>query len=148
MEYTIRTMTIDDYDDAICLWKDTEGIGLSDSDSKRAIASYLERNAGLSFVASNKNKLVGAVLCGHDGRRGYLHHLAVDRPYRRKGVGRALVEACLSSLARLGIQKCNIFLYSNNLEASAFWTHSGWLSRNDLDVMQKVIKIPCKPIST
>ncbi|TLN13669.1 N-acetyltransferase, partial [bacterium] len=79
MAIEYRPMTIDDYDEIIELWKTTEGVGLSDADSRRGINLFLQRNPNLSVVARDEDKLVGAVLCGHDGRRGYLHHLAVAR---------------------------------------------------------------------
>jgi len=140
MNYYIREMTMDDYDEAFSLWEDTEGIGVNLSDSRDSIASYLDRNPGLSFVAYADSKLVGTVLCGHDARRGYLNHLAVNKRYRGEGIGRALVEACLSVLRELGIWKCNAFIYSDNHEGKLFWKQNGWFSRDDLDVMQKVVK--------
>jgi len=140
MDYTIREMTMDDYDEAFSLWENTEGVGLNVSDSREAIDSYLDRNPGFSFVAYADGKLVGTVLCGHDGRRGYLHHLAVDKRYRSEGIGRALVEACLSALGKLDIWKCNVFIYADNDEGKAFWKQNGWFSRDDLDVMQKVVR--------
>lgn len=133
-------MSIDDYDEVYALWSGTEGVGLSESDARDAVASYLARNPGLSFVARIDNKVVGAVLCGHDGRRGYLHHLAVQHQHRRQGIGRTLVDMCLSKLASLEIHKCNIFLFSDNDDAKAFWKHNGWQAIDDLAVMQKIIE--------
>ena len=109
-----QTMKLGDLAEVIQFWRGMEGIGLSESDSYSALSSYLRRNPGLSWVVRNRDReLVGAVLCGHDGRRGTLHHLAVAREYRRKGIGRALVEKCLSSLRELKILKCNLFLFSS-----------------------------------
>ena len=105
----IRPMTADDYDEVADLWRNTEGIGLDEHvDAREGIAGYLARHPGLSFVARQEGRIVGAVLCGHDGRRGYLHHLAVAAAWRRKGIGRALVEACLTGLGSVGIPKCKI----------------------------------------
>jgi ribosomal protein S18 acetylase RimI-like enzyme len=140
MNFDIREMTVDDYDEALALWKATEEIDLSDGDDREGVALCLARNPGLSFVARVDKKLIGAVLCGHDGRRGYLYHLTVVRQYRNKGVGRALVDRCLSALKKAGIRKCNIFLYSHNHEAKAFWEHGGWFSIPDLDMMQKILE--------
>ncbi|MBI4832932.1 MAG: GNAT family N-acetyltransferase [Candidatus Lindowbacteria bacterium] len=138
MKFRIREMSIEDYNEVMSLWKETEGIGLSDADTREGVALYLKRNPSLSFVAHVDDVLVGAVLCGHDGRRGYLHHLAVSKKQREKGVGRALVEACIAQLAKLGIQKCNIFLYADNHNAKAFWSRMGWFPREDLNLMQKM----------
>jgi ribosomal protein S18 acetylase RimI-like enzyme len=132
-------MSIVDYDAVIHLWETTEGIGLSDSDTRPAIKVYLVRNPGLSFVVRDEGKIVGAVLCGHDGRRGYLHHLVVEKAYRGRGLGKRLVNACITQLRQIGIQKCNIFLFADNAAGQAFWQRIGWLDRSDLRVMQKVI---------
>jgi ribosomal protein S18 acetylase RimI-like enzyme len=137
-DFSIREFRISDYEDAFSLWKASEGIGLNESDTEDAISSFLKRNPGLSFVAIADNKMVGAVLCGHDGRRGYLHHLAVAEQWRHKGLGRALMEACLSALGRKGIPKCNIFLFSGNREGKAFWRQNQWRLRNDLEVLQRI----------
>jgi len=141
MNHAIRAMTIADYDAVLRLWQDTEGVGLNESDARENTASFLARNPGLSRVAALGTEMVGAVLCGHDGRRGYLHHLAVARAYRQRGLGRQLVEACLSDLARQGILKCNIFLFADNAAGEAFWKHNGWAKRPDLQVMQKSLTI-------
>lgn len=136
----IRSMVPEDLPEVIRLWQTMEGIGLSESDSVPALTSYLQRNPELSFVARNEQQqIVGAVLCGHDGRRGYLHHLAVARNYRKMGIGRTLVEKCLSSLQALNILKCNLFLFSNNSSGEAFWREMGWRERGDLRLMQKVL---------
>ena len=136
----IRSMAPEDLPEVIRLWEEMEGIGLSESDSVPALTSYLQRNPELSFVARNEQQqIVGAVLCGHDGRRGYLHHLAVARNYRKMGIGRALVEKCLSSLQALNILKCNLFLFSDNSSGEAFWREMGWRERGDLRLMQKVL---------
>ena len=126
-----------DYDAVIRLWQETEGVGLNESDDRGNLRSYLRRNPGMSFVARRGAEIIGAVLCGHDGRRGYLHHLAVAKPHRQKGVGKKLVNACLAKLGKLQIQKCNIFLYADNAAGEKFWRHNGWAKRADLAVMQK-----------
>ena len=141
MNHAIRAMTIADYDAVLRLWQDTEGVGLNESDDRENIASFLARNPGLSRVAAGGTEIVGAVLCGHDGRRGYLHHLAVARAYRQRGLGRQLVEACLTGLARHGIMKCNIFLFADNAAGEAFWKHNGWARRPDLQVMQRSLEV-------
>jgi N-acetylglutamate synthase len=139
MRCVIRLMTLADYDKVLSLWQNAEGVGLSESDTRPAIASYLKRNRGMSFVAWDGKKLVGAVLCGHDGRRGYLHHLAVAVSHRRKGIGTKLVDRCLAELKRLDIPRCNIFLYAHNKDGERFWRMSGWNKRVDLCVMQTVL---------
>jgi len=139
--YTLRPLTISDYDVVYALWQKTEGMGLSDSDTREAIAAFLERNCDLSTVAcSPDGQIVGAVLCGHDGRRGYLHHLAVALTHRKQGIGRALVNECLTRLAALKIQKVNLFLFASHGEGRTFWLHQGWTAREDIVLVQKVLK--------
>ncbi len=140
LPYRIQSMVPGDLPEVVRFWQDMEGIGLSESDSVPSLASYLQRNPELCFVARNEQQqIIGAVLCGHDGRRGYLHHLAAARNYRKMGIGRALVEKCLSSLHALNILKCNIFLFSDNSGGEAFWREIGWRERGDLRLMQKVL---------
>ena len=136
-DWQVRGMTIADYAEVNALWRATEGLGLSESDEREPIAAYLDRNPGMSFVAVNENIIVGAVLGGHDGRRGYLHHLAVVPRWRHHGVGRALVEASLAQLKAAGLPKCNLFLYGHNADGRAFWLKHGWSAREDLVLVQK-----------
>ena len=132
----VRDFRIKDYDAVIKLWQRTEGVGLNESDTRRAIAAYLRRNPKLSFVAEKAGRIIGAVLCGHDGRRGYLHHLAVSKRHRCRGIGRQLVNACLAKLRKAGISKCNIFIYASNTAGMKFWAHNGWSLRTELRLMQ------------
>lgn len=136
---TIKKITKKQYKDLVQLWNSVEGMGLSDADSKDGITAYLKRNPGLSFAAWDENCCVGTVLCGHDGRRGYLHHLAVHRDYRKKGIGRALLNKALDELSRLGIQKCHLFVYTDNIEGRGFWHYSGWEHREDIQLYSKVL---------
>lgn len=141
MKYKIRQMVAGDYDAVVSLWRGMSGIGLDDdSDSRPGITRYLKRNPGLSFVALAQGAIVGAVLSGHDGRRGYLHHLAVAATHRKLGIGKALTLRCLRALEKQGVPKCNIFLFRSNSKGRAFWTHNGWNLRRDLSVLQKKTK--------
>lgn len=119
-------MTIRDYDEVLALWQSVEGVAINDADSRENMARYFERNPGLSFVATDGEAIVGAVICGHDGRRGYLNHLAVNPEYRRQGIGRRLVEHCLAGLNAAGIQKCNIMVLKDNHTGFAFWRECGY----------------------
>ena len=136
--YALRPLLFADYAAVRALWEATAGIGLNESDTPEAIGLFLARNPGLSLVAlDTAGVIIGAVMCGHDGRRGYLHHLAVTPSSRGRGLGRALVSQCLASLRDLGIPKYNIYLYATNESGRAFWTHEGWAVRDDLLVMQR-----------
>jgi putative acetyltransferase len=131
----IRAMTASDYSQAFALWSRSEGMGLSSADSRPAIALYLKRNPGLSLIARRGTEVVATVLCGHDGRRGFLHHLAVAPRHRGQGLGAKLVSTCLAKLAAAGIEKCHVFLHADNRDGKKFWSRVGWKERQDLIVM-------------
>jgi ribosomal protein S18 acetylase RimI-like enzyme len=139
MKIEISEFPIEAYEEVISLWKLCEGIGLSGADSKHNIRTYLERNPGMSFIACDDEMVVGAILSGHDGRRGYIHHLAVHPAYRKRGIGKALVEKCLLALQSLGIQKCHLFIFNDNRDGIHFWNGIGWEQRFDISVMSKAI---------
>jgi N-acetylglutamate synthase len=124
-----------DYEQVMALWQATEGITLRQADSREAVLAYVARNPGLSFVARHGDVLAGAVLAGTDGRRGYLQHLAVAPPYRRRGVGRALAERVIEALGVAGIAKCHLMVREDNERAKEFWQHLGWRVRDDIAVM-------------
>ena len=136
----IVEISVGNFEELIALWQAAAGVGLDrDSDTKERIATYLRRNPGLSFAAWDGGRIVGAVLCGHDGRRGYMHHLAVAEAWRGRGIGRALVEKAISRLQMMGVRKCNIFLYADNTGGYGFWRRMGWIERTDSKVMSKDI---------
>jgi putative acetyltransferase len=134
----IRPMTPKDFSAVISLWQKTPGIGLDKyCDSQPGLARYIKRNPKLSFVATVDHALVGAVLSGHDGRRGYLHHLAVLPQFRKQGIAKKLVSKCFKQLHKNHIPKCNIFLFKSNSSGLSFWKHNRWTLRRDLSVLQK-----------
>lgn len=135
MTIEILELTISDYDNIILLWKSCPGVAIRDADSQENIKRYLNRNQGLSFKAVKNEKLVGTILCGHDGRRGYIHHLAVSSNCRNQGIGRKLVETSLCTLKKQGIEKCHLFVFVENIEAKKFWETLGWKLREDINMM-------------
>lgn len=137
MDLQITELTEKDFDDLIAFWKQQEGIGLGESDGRQQIASYLLRNPQMSLVARDDGKLIAAILCGHDGRRGYLHHLAVAASHRGQGIGKLLTERCLQRLGQAGIPKCNVFIFADNCEGEKFWRAVGFKMRDDLKVLQR-----------
>jgi N-acetylglutamate synthase len=140
MGFSIKEMTIEDYDEVYALWRATEGVGLSEADAREGIARFLERNPGLSYIArSESGELVGTALCGHDGRRGYIHHLAVAESARRQGLGRNLVGRCMFCLMQIGIQKCHLFVFGENENAQKFWDSLGWMQRVELVMMSHAV---------
>ena len=131
-----RTMTINDYDAAIALWSESEGVRIRDADSREGIEKYLQRNPGLSFVAEVKGEgeeeLVGTIMAGHDGKRGYVQHLSVADSHRRMGIATQLVNHCLEALKSEGIQKSHLMILPENEAAQTFWASQGWAYRSDI----------------
>ena len=142
MGLQITEMTATNHDEVVAFWKEQEGVGLNQSDGPQQIAAYLMRNQGMSLIARDQGNVVAAILCGHDGRRGYLHHLAVARSYRGRGIGRSLVERCLERLGRDGIAKCNVFVFGDNCRGQQFWEAIGFKVRNDLKLLQRETSVP------
>ncbi len=128
-------MTIDMYEDVYVLWQKMTGLCLSESDSKKGIAKFLKRNKDMSFAAYEGETLIGAVLSGHDGLKGFIHHLAVARKYRRNGIGRELVERCLEALSLVGISHYQIVVASDNISGQNFWEELGWEIVDDYVLM-------------
>jgi ribosomal protein S18 acetylase RimI-like enzyme len=133
----IREMTITDYEQVYNLWGRSEGLKVDQADSMSCIDRFLKQNPGLSFVAVDDNKIVGAVLCGHDGRRGYIDQLAVDGEYRLQGIGKSLVARCLYNLIRNGITKWHLFVIEDNQGAIDFWKKLGWHERVEMVTMSQ-----------
>jgi len=125
-------MSIRDYDEVLGLLESIEGVRLRSADSQEGIARYLERNPGCSFVAEAEGEVVGCIMSGHDGRRGYLQHLAVAPSYRRRGLGRELVTRSLLKLVEQGISKAHIDVLTSNVAGTAFWVSQGWQRREDI----------------
>jgi ribosomal protein S18 acetylase RimI-like enzyme len=135
----LREFEEQDLDAALALWSQSEGVEVGQSDSPEKLATFLLRNPGLSWIAVRDGRIVGAALCGHDGRRGYIHHLAVAPSERRAGVGRALVERCLAQLRQAGILKCHIFVLGTNQFGELFWAPTGWQRRDDLQMYSRFL---------
>ncbi len=131
--HTIRTMIIADYHSVVELMNQTPGVTFRDADSQEATARYLQRNPGLSFVCEVEGQIVGCIMSGHDGRRGYLQHLIVLPVYRRKCIANELVKSCLAELEKLGIFKSHVDVMKTNASAAAFWERQGWKLRSDID---------------
>lgn len=129
-----RTMTINDYEAAIALWSESEGVRLRDADSREGIEKYLLRNPGLSFVAEADGELVGTIMAGHDGKRGYVQHLSVADSHRRAGIATRLVSLCLEALKHEGILKSHLMILPENEAGKKFWASQGWACRSDIQL--------------
>ena len=136
----IRKMTIDDYESMYTVWMSCAGMGLNNlDDSRDGIATFLNRNPETCFVAEEEQKIVGAILVGNDGRRGYIYHTAVLPEYRRRGIASKLVDEAIGALAALGIHKTALVVFSRNTDGNAFWDRIGFTSREDLTYRNKAI---------
>ena len=130
----IRVMTIDDYEKVYGLWKTIKGFGIrSVDDSREGVERFLRRNPTTSITAWDGDTLVGAILCGHDGRRGCLYHVCVSKGYRRQGVGKEMVVACMEALKAEQINKVSLIAFTRNDIGNAFWNKIGWTKREDLN---------------
>ena len=130
----LRAMTIEDYDEVRLLWLSIKGFGIrSMDDSKEGVEAFLLRNPNLSVVAIEDNHIVGAILCGHDGRRGCLYHVCVAEGYRMQGVGKAMVVFCMNALKAEKINKVSLIAFTRNDIGNAFWKEIGWTKREDLN---------------
>ena len=137
----IRNMTIDDYNDVYRLWLNTPGIGLNTADdSREGIQKYLERNPNSCFVAEKNDEIIGVILSGHDGRRGFIHHTAVKVSERGSGIGSKLVDCAMTSLEKEGINKVALVVYGKNDIGNNFWEKYGFITRDDLVYRNKNIK--------
>lgn len=130
----IRVMTIEDYDQVRTLWMKIKGFGIrSVDDSREGIERFLKRNPATSVVAEVDGKIVGAILCGHDGRRGCLYHVCVDEQYRMRGIGKAMVVFAMEALKKEQINKVSLIAFTKNDIGNAFWKEIGWTRREDLN---------------
>jgi len=125
-EIKTREFSVSDYDAALELWQRVEGLEIAEGDDRESVAHFLARNAGLSRVASDGSAIVGVALCGHDGRRGYIYHLAVDPVYREGGLGKRLLDECLAGLRRAGLKRALILVAGDNARGRKFWKRCGW----------------------
>lgn len=130
----IRPMTKEDYDEIFAMWQITTKRALSKADERSQIERYLDRNPGMSQVAVVDGKIVGTVLAGHDGRRGFIHHMAVLPEYRRRRIGHRLAEKAIEMITNDGIDKTHIFCYRNNETGQNFWKDFGFKKREDVFV--------------
>jgi len=130
---TIRLMTLADYQAVYALWLATPGMGLNTTDdSREGIEKYLRRNPSTCFVANDGGRIVGVIMAGHDGRRGFIHHTAVLPEYRGQGLGRRLVDNALAALEAEGIHKAALVVFEHNQLGNCFWEKLGFTSREDL----------------
>lgn len=130
----IRVMTINDYKQVAALWHSIEGFGIrSIDDSREGVELFLRRNPTTSVVAVESDRIVGAILCGHDGRRGCLYHVCVAKDHRKQEIGQKMVAFCMEALKKEKINKVSLIAFTSNAVGNAFWNSLGWTKREDLN---------------
>lgn len=136
----VRVMTIEDYEGVYDLWMTIRGFAMrSIDDSREGVERFLKRNPGTSVVAVEDNRIVGSILCGHDGRRGCLYHVCVHEDYRMRGIGKSMVVHCMKALERERISKVSLIAFTKNDVGNAFWRRVGWTKREDLNYYDFVL---------
>lgn len=136
----LRNMRSADYDQAYALWLSCKGMGINaHDDSRTGIERFLRRNGTTCFVAEEEGTIIGTILAGHDGRRGYIYHMAVSPSCRRRGIGRALTEAALSALREEGVLKVGLLVYETNAAGNAFWEQMGFSRREDVAYRNRIL---------
>lgn len=136
----IRVMCVEDYDGVYNLWLNTPGMGLNTADdSREGISRYLKRNPTSSFVAETDGQIVGVIMAGHDGRRGYIHHTAVLPEHRNQGIAGKLADCAMCALEKEGINKAALVVFARNEIGNTFWENRGFHVRDDLVYRNKNI---------
>ena len=131
---TIRTMILKDYDQVYELWSGIKGFGIRTvDDSREGVEKFIRRNPGTSVVAEENGKIIGTILCGHDGRRGCMYHVCVAKEYRHRGVGQKMALEALERLKKEGINKVNLVAFRSNAPGNEFWKKGGWTFREDIN---------------
>lgn len=137
----IRKMQITDYEDIRALWLSTPGMGLNNiDDSKEGIEKFLKRNPRSCFISEREGRITGVIMSGHDGRRGYIYHMAVAADERNQGIGTALLDHAMNALGEEGISKVALVVFASNETGNKFWEKRGFISREDLYYRNKCIK--------
>ncbi len=138
---TIRKMLISDYEDVYALWMSCAGMGLNNlDDSREGIDKFLKRNPDTCFVAVDNKKVVGVIMTGNDGRRGYVYHTSVHPDFRKQGIATKLVERAMNALEELGVNKVALVVFERNETGNAFWEKAGFTVREDLVYRNKTIR--------
>ena len=141
LDYEIRLMTIDDYEEVHALWMSIHGFGIrSIDDSREGVERFLKRNPTTSVVAVSDDRIVGAILCGHDGRRGCLYHVCVHEDYRKHGIGKSMAVACMRALQAEHINKVNIIAFKSNELGNHFWQEEATTIMDELNYYDFTLK--------
>ena len=140
MKIIYRAMETEDYDQVYRLWQSIKGFGIrSLDDSREGVERFLKRNPATSVVAIQNGRIVGNILCGHDGRTGYFYHVCVEKSYRKHGIGHEMAKWCMYALKEEGINKISLIAFKSNQVGNAFWQGVGWKARADVNFYDFVL---------
>lgn len=140
MDVIIREMKTEDYDQVYALWKEIKGFGIrSVDDSREGVERFLKRNPTTSVVAVQNGRIIGNILCGHDGRTGCFYHVCVEQSYRKHGIGYRMVQAAVKALQKEGVSKISLIAFKENQVGNAFWKGLGWAERQDTNSYELVL---------
>ena len=140
MDILIRTMELEDYEQVYKLWTEIKGFGIrSIDDSREGVERFLKRNPTTSVVAVQNGRIIGNILCGHDGRTGFFYHVCVAREYLKHGIGYRMVRQAIEALEREGVSKVSLIAFKQNLVGNAFWQGIGWTEREDINSYEFVL---------
>lgn len=140
MKILVREMTLADYDGVYRLWMSIQGFGIrSIDDSREGVARFLKRNPTTSVVAEQNGRIVGSILCGHDGRTGFFYHVCVAKDYRQHGVGHRMAHFAMRALQAEGVNKVSLIAFKSNDVGNAFWRNVGWTERTDVNYYDFVL---------
>ena len=140
LTYTIREMKLEDYEAVDALWMGIKGFGIrSIDDSKEGVARFIKRNPTTSIVAEADGEIVGAILCGHDGRQGCFYHVCVREDLRKHGIGKAMAVAAMKALQKEKINKVCLIAFADNQVGNEFWKSVGWTFRQDMNYYEFIL---------
>ncbi len=130
----VRVMTIEDYPQVYALWMSIHGFGIRTvDDSREGVEKFLKRNPATSVVAVEDGRVIGAILCGHEGRRGCFYHVCVAEDKRQRGIGKQMATFAMHALKAEGINKVSLIAFKSNEVGNRFWRSVGWTYRDDLN---------------
>ena len=133
----IEKFKIEYYDEVVELWRKA-GIEIVSSDTIDEVTRVLNRNPDLFLIGKLHEKVISVVIGAFDGRRGYVHHLAVDPDYQKIGFGKIIMEALIEQFRTKNIQKVHLFIEKSKKSVVKFYSNLGWDVREDLIMMSYV----------
>lgn len=138
-DYHIEFLDINDYEKLLLFWKSIKGLGIGLGDSKENIKKFIAKNPNSNFQIKKNGEVIGTILCGNDGRRGYIYHLAIHKNFRKQSLGSRLVNTVLNNLKKEGITKCHVMIFNENRDGLEFWKKVNFDERHDVQIMSKII---------